>query len=284
MKKTKLCGILLTALALTGCNEQQGIGKEIIKLDTQLDCLTQLKSGSVDAAIIDSVMAGYYTSNGDFANDLMIVKDLVLATEQYGIATRKNDLAFIEKINEGLIGTYTNGKLTDIAGFFGVTDSLAINASTTYVGKANDESWNNIVKSGNIIVGYTVFAPIAYEDESKNYSGNKFTGFDIELAREVVNFLNTTYSITLTVTFQEIEWDAKEALLANGTIDLIWNGLTITEERSKNMAMSIPYMNNKQVAVIKKSDANVYTTKESLKNAVIGVENGSAGEEVALGE
>ena len=280
----KLNGLLLTMLLVTGCNDNNGIGKEIVKLDTQLDCLTQLKTGSIDVAIIDSVMAGYYTSSGDFANELAVVKDLTLATEQYGIATRKNDKAFMQKINEGLIGTFNNGKLNEIATFFGVTDSLAITTSTTYSTTATDNSWNSIVNSGNIVVGYTVFAPIAYEDNAKNFSGDKFTGFDIELAREVVRFLNTTYSTSITLQFQEINWDAKEALLANGTIDLIWNGLTITEERQNNMAISVPYLNNKQVAVVKKSNKDVYTTKESLKSAVIGVEGGSAGEDVALGK
>lgn len=70
----KLSALLLTTLMLTGCNKQEGIGKEILKLDTQLDCLVQLKAGSIDVAIIDSVMAGYYTANGEFANDLSVVE------------------------------------------------------------------------------------------------------------------------------------------------------------------------------------------------------------------
>mgnify|MGYP003296119663 CR=1 FL=1 len=285
MKNFKKMGTtVLAVLLLTGCGKETGIGKEIVKLDYQLDCLTQLKNGSIDVAIIDSVMAGYYTSKGDFSNDLCVVNDLVLATEQYGIAGRKNDLAFIEKINEGLKGTVTNAKMGEIATYFGVTDSLAITSSTTYTTGATDNSWNKIVQSGNIVVGYTVFAPIAYEDTTNNFSGNKFTGFDIELARAVTTYLNTTYSTNLTVSFVEIDWDAKEALLTNGTIDLIWNGLTITEERQNNMAISLPYMNNKQVAVVKKADKDKYTTKDSLKDAIIGVEAGSAGEDVALGK
>lgn len=188
----------------------------------------------------------------------------------------------MEKINEGLVGTASNGKLNEIAEFFGVKDSLAATSSTTYSKDAIDDSWEKIMRSGKIVIGYTIFAPIAYEDENKNYSGNKFTGFDIELSREVVNYLNSTYSVNLTVEYQEIDWDSKEALLANGTIDLIWNGLTITPERTENLAISIPYMNNKQVAVVTKANKDKYTTKESLKEAVIGVEAGSAGEDVAL--
>ena len=51
--------------------------------------------------------------------------------------------------------------------------------------------------------------------------------------------------------FQEINWSAKETELAAKNIDCIWNGMTITEERSEAMSITIPYMQNKQVMVIK---------------------------------
>jgi polar amino acid transport system substrate-binding protein len=61
--------------------------------------------------------------------------------------------------------------------------------------------------------------------------------------------------------------------------------MTITEERSENMAMSIPYLANKQVAIVKKADVAKYgDTKDALianaKDAVVIVEKGSAGEEI----
>ena len=78
---------------------------------------------------------------------------------------------------------------------------------------------------------------------------------------------------------------AKEALLANGSIDLVWNGMTITDERLAEMEISVPYLANKQVAVVKKADAAKYgaTKDEFFKytaDAVIIAEKGSAGEEL----
>ena len=55
----------------------------------------------------------------------------------------------------------------------------------------------------------------------------------------------------LKVVFQEIDWNSKETELASKNIDCIWNGMTITEERAENMQISIPYMENKQVCVVK---------------------------------
>lgn len=263
-----------------GCTptEQLTVGKELMRYGSQLDALTQLQTGSVDVAIIDSVMAGYYTSQGDFAEDLQTVEGLVFAEEQYGIAGRKDDKAFMSEINKALIALRAT-EYTSIAEDFGLETELTITAETENpLASATDNSWEEIKEFGKIIIGYTVFAPIAFTQ------GGTLTGFDIELARAVVAYLNETYTINLTVEFQEIDWNSKEMLLSNGTVDLLWNGFTITEERAQNMCMSVAYLDNKQVAVIRKEDASKYTTKESMAEAIIGVESGSAGEDVVLGK
>lgn len=285
MKNTikKTFETLLISATLVACGSNNDcLGKEVIKLDSQLDTLAALKTGTIDVSIIDSVMAGYYTSKGDFKDELVIVPNLILTTEQYGIAGRKADAAFMDKINEGLIGTVANGDFGKIATYFGVTDSVAITKDTKLEAKGTDKSWENVINSGKIIVGYTVFAPIAYTDSNDKYGEDNFTGFDTELARAVVNYLNTTYELKLTLEFQEIDWDTKETLLSSGSIDLIWNGLTITDDRKNEMSISIPYLNNSQVAVVKKADVDKYKTKDDFKSAIIGVEGGSAGEDVAL--
>ena len=123
-----------------------------------------------------------------------------------------------------------------------------------------------------------IFAPIAFDE------GDGLTGYDIELAKKTIEYLNEKYSVNLTPEFQIIDWDSKEALLTNGTIDLIWNGLTIDDERLANMCISVPYLNNDQVAVVRTEDKDKYVTPDDLKDAVIGVEKGSAGESVVRGE
>ena len=70
--------------------------------------------------------------------------------------------------------------------------------------------------------------------------------------------------------------------MEDGTLDLVWNGLTITPTRSEEMCISVPYLYNKQVAVIMKSDAGKYTSKESMAKAIMTAETGSAGESVIV--
>lgn len=119
-------------------------------------------------------------------------------------------------------------------------------------------------------------------------SSDKFTGYDIELSRKVVEYLNNTYKSNIKLEFIEINWDQKEALLENGSIDLVWNGMTINESRLEGMSMSIPYLSNKQAILIKKANKSKYNLtsleafKASASNAVVGVENGSAAEEIMI--
>lgn len=275
-----VAAVIMSVTAFAACNsgEQLAYGKELLTLNTQLDTLTQLNMGAIDAAVIDSVMAGYYSNNGEYAGKVTIM-DAVLQREQYGIAARKDDKAFMSKINEALIALYGNGGMQEVADQFGLTADIALESSTENpLADATDSSWDDIVASGKIIIGYTIFAPIAFDE------GDGLTGYDIELAQKTIEYLNEKYSVNLTPEFQIIDWDSKEALLTNGTIDLIWNGLTIDDEKLANMCISVPYLNNDQVAVVRTEDKDKYVTPDDLKDAVIGVEKGSAGESVVRGE
>lgn len=275
-----VAAVIMSVTAFAACNsgEKLAYGKELLTLNTQLDTLTQLNMGAIDAAVIDSVMAGYYSNNGEYAGKVTIM-DAVLQREQYGIAARKDDEAFMSKINEALIALYGNGGMQEVADQFGLTADIALESSTENpLVDATDSSWDDIVASGKIIIGYTIFAPIAFDE------GDGLTGYDIELAKKTIEYLNEKYSVNLTPEFQIIDWDSKEALLTNGTIDLIWNGLTIDDERLANMCISVPYLNNDQVAVVRTEDKDKYVTPDDLKDAVIGVEKGSAGESVVRGK
>ena len=283
MKKllTKISVMVLAAVcmfSMTACGDTLLIGKEFTPATSQLDALTKLDKGEADVAVIDSVMAGYYTTTGEYANKMTIVEVLVLAEEEYGIAAKKGNEALISKINEALIAIRTTG-YQDVAEEYGLISSICLTAdSVNNRANASDNSWNAVVASKKLVIGYTVFAPIAIKD------GNTLTGFDIELAREVVAWLNDAYDADIELEFELIEWSTKEAKLEDGTLDLVWNGMTINPERSEGMCISIPYLKNKQVAVVLKEDATKYTDKASMKNAIMTAEKGSAGETVIVGE
>ena len=130
--------------------------------------------------------------------------------------------------------------------------------------------WSYIADKGDLVIGITYFEPMNYKDEN-----GELTGFETEFAQSVCEKLGVKAN------FQKIDWDSKEVELNAKTIDCIWNGLTITDERQENMGISTPYMENKQVMVTKAENASKYTSADALKDATVVAEKKSAGEEVA---
>lgn len=135
-------------------------------------------------------------------------------------------------------------------------------------------SGGKVVKDGaKIIVGVTDYAPMDYIDEETG----KWTGFDAELAEKV--FTNLGY----TVEFKEIDWDTKIVTLNAGTIDCIWNGMTVTDELLDNLLLTNVYLQNRQVVVAKTENIDNYTSITDLANKSVAVESGSAAEKAMSG-
>ena len=119
---------------------------------------------------------------------------------------------------------------------------LAVVIALPLVSCANgtDSDAEYVEKKGTLIIGITYFEPMNYIENGE------LTGFETEFAKEVCKILGVTPK------FQEINWETKEIELKGKTIDCIWNGMTIDEERKQNMSITIPYMENQQVMVVKK--------------------------------
>ena len=109
-------------LALTSCGGYETkFGKDFSPAESQMDVLLKLNAKSIDVGVMDSVMAGYYMSKDTtYANSLMIVEDLILATEQYGIAARKGS-GLAKKINSALIELAKDGTVDTIADKYGLS-------------------------------------------------------------------------------------------------------------------------------------------------------------------
>lgn len=147
--------------------------------------------------------------------------------------------------------------------------SVVTALSLTACGKKDDVSY--VKKQGKLVIGVTDYAPYDYQDEN-----GKWIGFDADMARLVGEELGVETE------FVEISWDAKITELKSKKIDLIWNGMTVTDELKAEMDFSYSYAKNSQVAVIKKSNAQKYTNLESIKGAKVVAEGGSAGETAAV--
>ena len=147
-----------------------------------------------------------------------------------------------------------------------ITESSAEStAASTADSAAADSDLAYLQNKGKMTIGYTVYEPMNYTD-----ADGSFTGFDTELATAVCEKLGVEPE------FVEINWDTKETELAAKSIDCIWNGLTLTDDREENMACTEPYVKNAQVVVVK--DGTDYTSTADLIGKTVVAEAGSAGE------
>ena len=213
-------------------------GFEINSVDTQAKALMEVQAGTSDAAIIDSLMAGAMVGEGTSYPDLKIT-DQKLTEELYGVGCRKgSDLAaYIDNV---FAETYADGTLQEIANTYGVQEALVEQPAPSEYAPAADGDVAAIQQRGKLIVGITDFEPMDYKDANGDW-----IGFDADMAKIVAEKLGVE------IEFIEIDWDSKIMELDSGTIDVVWNGMTLTDAVMEAMECSTAYCNNAQVVVTK---------------------------------
>ena len=127
------------------------------------------------------------------------------------------------------------------------------------------DTWSKVKQQKKVVVGLDdSFVPMGFRQKS-----GKLVGYDIDLARAVFKL----YGIK--VDFQTIDWNMNVTELHNGTIDLIWNGFSITPQRQKQAAFSDTYLYNDQVLVTLKK--NKIKSFADMQGKVLGAHTGSSG-------
>jgi polar amino acid transport system substrate-binding protein len=142
---------------------------------------------------------------------------------------------------------------------------MAIAAVSATAEAGADNSLQDILDKGQFVIGLDVgFPPMGFVDADTG----DIVGFDIDLAREVAKRLGVE------LVTQPINWDAKEMELNAHHIDAIWNGMTITPGRLETMSISLPYMANLQVVVVREADG--ITGLAGLAGKKLGIQAGSS--------
>jgi len=128
---------------------------------------------------------------------------------------------------------------------------------------AADDSWTRIKEQGYFIAGCDdAFPPMTFRDDN-----NAIVGFDVDLAREVAKRMGVE------VRFQPAVWDTIAQELNKGTIDVVWSGYSISEDRQKVVDFTKPYMDNQQIVVVLKDSP--YQTLEDLSGKKLAIQQGS---------
>jgi polar amino acid transport system substrate-binding protein len=149
-----------------------------------------------------------------------------------------------------------------------------------------DQSLEMVKLRGYFVVGLDdAFPPMGFrrpaDDKTVRYTINvdkkavekaaaagELVGFDIDLARKAAEKLG------LKVIFKPVAWDGIIASLNAGEIDMIWNGLSVTAERMGQIIFSRPYLDNRQIIIVKNGSG--IGGKGGLKGKRVGLQLGSS--------
>lgn len=163
-----------------------------------------------------------------------------------------------------LAGAMSASLLTGCGG--GNTESTTTTDDTGDTSAETTSDLAYVQDKGTLVVGITEFEPMDYQN-----ADGEWIGFDADMAKAFAE------SLGVEAEFQVIDWDNKVMELDGKTIDVVWNGMTLTDEVTSSMACSNAYCNNAQVVILPADKAANYGTVDSLSGLRFAVESGSAG-------
>ena len=213
-------------------------GFKTVPVGSQANALMEVDAGTADAAIIDLLMAGAMVGENTSYPDLKVT-DQKLNSELYGVGCRKgSDLASF--INSVMADAYADGTMVELAKTYGVQEALLEQSASEFVASESDSDVQYIKDKGKLVVGITEFEPMDYKD-----ANGEWIGFDADMAKLVAEKLGVE------IEFVVIDWDMKVNELDSKNIDVVWNGMTLTEGVKAAMECTNAYCENAQVVVTK---------------------------------
>lgn len=200
--------------------------------------------------------------NGDKAEKVKVI-DIELTSEDYAFCVNKENTELLTKANQFLAGIKADGTLDKIIKSF-----FDGNATFTYTNPASKD-------------GCLVVATNAYFPPFEYFSGDKFTGVDMQIAKLLAEYLNKPLYIS------DMDFDVVVTSVQNNQADIGMAGLTVNAARLEQVNFTDTYYTSAQVLVVKESDTtfdNCETAedvenilKQQAKQYVVGSQQGTTG-------
>ncbi len=203
------------------------------------DAAQALCQDKIDAVIIDEEPAKAFVN----ANPELLILDEEFANEDYAICVAKDNSELTVKINEALATLSANGTLEQIKTNY--TGSDEEKGTCPYIKKDVERPNGTLVAATN-----ASFKPYEY------YENGVMTGFDIDMMQAVCDELG------MELKMENMEFDSIINAVQSGKADVGASGMTITEDRLKNIDFTDSYTNARQVIIVK--DPNVAAENLSL--------------------
>lgn len=202
---------------------------EVEKYNKGADAIQSLKQGKLDCVIIDRQPAEAFVAKND---DLMILEE-EFALEDYAIAVAKENSDLTEKINAALAELKADGTLEAIISNYIGDDTK---------GKTPYESPADVDRSNGTLIMATnaQFEPYEY------YKGDEVVGIDVDMAKAICDKLGMELQI------EDMEFDSIINAVQSGKADVGIAGMTVTEDRLKNIDFTDSYATSQQVIIVRK--------------------------------
>ena len=203
-------------------------GAVLSSFKSGIDAALDLKNGAIDCVVLDELPAQEIVKRNP---DLVIIRDPYFTAnkEEYAIAVKKGNSALLSKIDETINTMKNNGEYEALVNAFMPADgNIKIPASLGTSGETLTLGTN------------AAFPPFEYVD------GKNIVGFDITMGEKIAKTAGKKLEI------MDMAFDSLIPALQSGTIDFIAAGMSVTEERKKNVDFSVPYFASEQVIIVRK--------------------------------
>ncbi|MGW0200872.1 glutamate ABC transporter substrate-binding protein [Nonomuraea sp. NPDC003201] len=107
-----------------------------------------------------------------------------------------------------------------------------------------------IKQRGELLVGGSLDAPLLSQ---QNPATGEVEGFDADMGKALAKYILGEPKVKIVNSASE----TREALLANGTVDVVFQTYTITEERAKQVAFAGPYYTSGLTIAVKKGATGI---------------------------
>lgn len=203
-------------------------GTEVIRYNKGADAVQALKQGKLDCVLIDEQPAIAFTEKN---TDLAIL-DEEFALEEYAMCIAKGNYELLNKVNEALDYLQQDGTIASIINNYIGDDTK---------GKTPYESPENVDRSnGTLTMATNVgFPPYEY------YENGKATGIDVDMAQAIADYLGMNLVVS------DMEFDSIIVAVQSGKADIGVAGMTVTEDRLKNIDFTNSYTTAKQVVIVR---------------------------------
>lgn len=192
------------------------------------DAVQSLKQGKIDCVIIDEQPAKVFVEKN---SDLKILEE-PFEDEEYAICIAKGNTELKDKINTALAELKKEGVINQI-----IDNYIGDNAGKTpYVSPEGTERSNGKLRMAT----NAEFPPYEYVED------NAVIGIDVDMAQAVADKLG------MELVIDNIEFDSIITAVSTGKDDIGVAGMTVTEDRLKNIDFTDSYTKAKQVIIVRK--------------------------------